>query len=49
MSAQVCTFGSNEDECDVTIKDAGHDQMVKALKKRFEPVSMKGWRNILHF
>ena len=46
---QVCTFGSNEDECDVTIKDAGHDQMVKALKKRFEPVSMKGWRNILHF
>ena len=23
-------------------------EMVKELKKRFEPVSLKGWRNIIH-
>jgi len=45
---RVVTFGSEEDECDVHIKDAGRNQMVKELKKRFEPVSLKGWKNILH-
>ena len=45
---RVVTFGSEEDECDVQIKDAGRNQMVKELKKRFEPVSLKGWKNILH-
>ena len=32
----------------VLIEDAAHDRMVKELKKRFEPVSLKGWRNIIH-
>lgn len=45
---KVVTFGTETDECDVHIKDAGRDQMVKELKKRFEPVSLKGWKNILH-
>ena len=45
---QVFTFGTGEDECDYLIDDAGRDQLVKALKKRFEPVNIKGWRNIIH-
>ena len=45
---RVVTFGSEEDECDVQIKDAGRNQIVKKKKKRFEPVSLKGWKNILH-
>ena len=45
---KVITFGTETDECDVHIKDAGRDQTVKELKKRFEPVSLKGWKNILH-
>lgn len=45
---QVFTFGTGEDECDYLIDDAGRDQLVKALKKKFEPVNIKGWRNIIH-
>ena len=45
---RVCTFGTDRDDCDVVIKDAGRNQMVKELKKRFQPISFKGWRNILH-
>ena len=44
----VFTFGTGEDECDYLIDDAGRDQLVKALKKQFEPVNIKGWRNIIH-
>ena len=32
---------------DVYIEDANKDLMVKELKRRFEPVSLKGWKNIL--
>ena len=45
---EVFTFGTIRDECDACIDDAGRDQLVKALKKRFEPVNIKGWRNIIH-
>ena len=45
---RVVTFGTETDDCDVHIKDAGRNQMVKELKKRFEPLSLKGWKNILH-
>lgn len=45
---QIVTFGNDPGECDVLIEDASHDHMVKELKKRFEPVSLKGWRNIIH-
>jgi hydroxymethylpyrimidine pyrophosphatase-like HAD family hydrolase len=44
----VFTCGTGEDECDYLIDDAGRDQLVKALKKKFEPVNIKGWRNIIH-
>jgi hypothetical protein len=42
-------FGTDRGECDVVIPDAGGGHMVKELKKRYEPVSLRGWRNILHF
>jgi hydroxymethylpyrimidine pyrophosphatase-like HAD family hydrolase len=45
---RVVTFGTETDDCDVHIKDAGRNQTVKELKKRFEPLSLKGWKNILH-
>lgn len=45
---QTFTFGTVRDDCDAFIDDAGRDQLVKALKKHFEPVNIKGWRNIIH-
>ena len=45
---RILTFGNDPGECDVLIEDAAHDRMVKELKKRFEPVSLKGWSNIIH-
>ena len=42
------TFGTIRDDCDAFIDDAGRDQLVKALKKHFEPVNIRGWRNIIH-
>lgn len=44
----VVTFGNEPDFVDVLIKDASHDSLVKALKKRFEPISLKGVKNIFH-
>ena len=35
-------------EDDVYIEDAGRDSVVKELKKRFAPVSLRGWKNIFH-
>lgn len=40
------TFGSEKGQCDVFIENADKDLMVKELKRRFEPISVKGWRNI---
>ncbi len=39
-------FGSEEAACDVVIQDTDKDRMVKELKRRFEPVDLRGWRNI---
>ena len=44
----VLTFGNDPEESDVVISDPRHNRMVKELKKRFEPVSLRGWRNIIH-
>jgi len=40
------TFGSQNGTCDVPIRDVDKDRMVKELKRRFEPVDLRGWRNI---
>ena len=42
-------FGNIPGECDVLIPDAGGGYMAKELKKRFEPVSLAGWRSMIHF
>ena len=43
---KTVTFGSEAGRCDVVIHHANKDLMVKELKRRFEPVSLKGWRNM---
>ena len=46
---KVITFGKSEDRTeDIYIEDAGKDSVVKELKKRFQPVSLKGWKDIFH-
>jgi hypothetical protein len=42
-------FGVRKGECDVVIPDGGGGNLVRELKKRYEPVSLRGWRNIFHF
>lgn len=43
---ETVTFGSEPGRYDVLIQNADRDLMVKELKRRFEPVSLKGWRNM---
>ena len=43
---KTVTMGSIEGCYDVYIPNADRDLVVKELKKRFEPVSLHGWRNI---
>ena len=45
---KTITFGNVAGECDILISDAGDSHLVRELKKRFEPVSLRGWKNILH-
>ena len=44
--AHTVTFGSVPGQYDVVIGNTDHNRMVRELKRRFEPVSLKGWRNI---
>lgn len=48
-ASKTVLFGIREGECDVLIPDAGGGSMARELKKRFEPVTLAGWRNIIHF
>lgn len=43
---RVITFSNIEGRSDVLVRDPSRDQVVKELKKRFKPVSIRGWRNI---
>ena len=43
---ETVTMGSTPGDYDVYIRDADRDQVVKELKRRFEPVDLRGWRNI---
>lgn len=45
---RVITFSNIEGRSDVLVRDPSRDQVVKELKKRFKPVSIRGWRNIFH-
>ncbi|MBR5094052.1 MAG: HAD hydrolase family protein [Oscillospiraceae bacterium] len=46
--ARTVTFGSVPGRYDVVIESTDHDRMVRELKRRFEPVDIRGWRNIFH-
>lgn len=46
---KTVTMGSVPGKYDVYIADADRDQVVKELKRRFEPVSLRGWKNIIRF
>ncbi len=46
--AEVVTFGSVPGQYDVVIENTDHNRMVRELKRRFEPVDLRGWRNIFH-
>lgn len=43
---ETVTMGSLPGQYDVFIQAADRDQVVKELKRRFEPVDLRGWRNI---
>ncbi len=43
---KTVTMGSVPGKYDVYIKNADRDQVVKELKRRFEPFDLRGWRNI---
>ena len=45
---RVITFSNIEGRSDVLVRDPSRDQVVKELKKRFKPVSLRGWKNIFH-
>lgn len=46
-TAKTVTMGSVEGKYDVLIDNADRDQVVRELKRRFEPVDLRGWKNIL--
>ena len=45
-TAQTVTFGSIPGKYDVYIANADRDLLVKEVKRRFEPVNLRGWRNM---
>ena len=45
---ETVTFGSIPGQYDVVIESTDHNYMVRQLKRRFEPVDLRGWRNIFH-
>ena len=48
---RVITFDKSRvysSENNIYIEDPGRDSVVKELKKRFAPVSLRGWKNIFH-
>ena len=46
--AETVTFGADPDRYDVVIENVDRNRMVRELKRRFEPVDLRGWRNIFH-
>lgn len=46
-TAKTVTFGKIPGSCDVVIPDTVENATVKELKKLFEPVSLRGWKNML--
>ncbi len=45
--SKTVVFGTIPGRCDVLTDPADRDAMVRKLKQYFEPVSLRGWRNVL--
>ena len=43
------TFGGDPERYDVYIRDADRNVLVRELKHRFEPVDIRGWREIFRW
>lgn len=48
-TTRTVVFSSTPGAGDVVIPDADKDRMVHELKRRFEPVDLRGWRNIFRW
>lgn len=46
---KTITFGSVPGKYDVIISGQDRDRMVRSLKKKFEPIDIRGWRNIFRW
>ena len=46
-TAKTVTFGGDPQRYDVYIEDADRNLLVRELKRRFEPVDIRGWREII--
>ncbi len=46
-AAHTVTFGSIPGEYDVLIRDADRNTVVKELRRRYEPVDIRGWRTMV--
>ena len=46
QAEKIVKFGFEEQGVDVCLPCHG-DEMVKEIKRMFEPISLKGWRNML--
>lgn len=44
----MVVFGDDPDCADVIITDARGGQVIRELRRRFEPVSIRGWKNMFH-
>ena len=40
-------FGGNPASCDVVVPENGSDRTVLMMKKHFEPMDIRGWKNII--
>lgn len=43
------TFGGDPERFDVYIRDADRNVLVRELKRRFEPMDIRGWREIIRW
>ena len=46
---KTVTFGVDAKRYDVAIPNSDRNLLVRELKRRFEPVDIRGWRNIFRW
>ena len=48
-TSKTVTFGGDPERYDVYIRDADRNLLVRELKRRFEPVDIRGWREVFRW